>query len=310
MFTYRSPARFWNYYKSVVERLMTDTTSATDKSLAYWQNQLFLKAITYALPVSLLVLIPCVIIELRAGQTYKAISDICTLTFVMFIALNNRITLTHRKILITITITLLSIVMITFLGTVVMGFIYLFSLSIFIALQFSDKFAYGAVAINFLIFTLITLLLYFAPLHIPLLSQNTDLNSWLIYSANFLLMNLIMVGIIRQLLNGLDETMLKVVFLYHELHKEMAENESRDVRLKESEIQHTKAIEVRNQQLKQIAYLQSHIVRRPLANIKGISGLLMQNNSVEVEKQLLTYLDQSVTQLDTVIDEIIKQSEA
>lgn len=300
---------FWNTYKSLVERLMSDGSAIHETGLLYWQNRLFTKAITYALPVSILVLIPCVFLQLKAGHQCVAVSDIFTLTFIMFIALNNRITLSLRKVLITIAITLSAVAMIVLMGAAVMGFIYLFALSIFIALQFSDKFAYGAVAINFIICTFIALLLYFQPFDLAAMAKSMDLNSWLIYSANFLLMNLVMVVLIRQLLNGLDETSLRVAYLYQELYKEAAEKNSRDAMLIESEIQHSKALQYRNQQLQEIAYLQSHIVRRPLANIKGISALLMQKNEVEVEKQLLQYLDLSVNQLDVVINEIVKRSE-
>ena len=300
---------FWNTYKSLIERLMADSSAIHDAGLLYWQNKLFTKAITYALPVSILVLIPCVFLQLKAGHQCIAVSDTFTLTFIMFIALNNRITLNLRKVLITIAITLSSVAMIVVTGAAVMGFIYLFALSIFIALQFSDRFAYGAVAINFIICGSIALLLHFQPFNTVALSESMDLNNWLIYSANFMLMNLVMVVLIRQLLNGLDETSLRVVYLHQELYKEAAERHSRDAKLKESEIQHYKALQDRNQQLQEIAFLQSHIVRRPLANIKGITALLAQKNTIEVEKQLLQYLDLSVNQLDVIITEIVKRSE-
>ena len=310
MSSYRLNIPFWNTYKSLIKRQMTDDSSTQNETeLLYWQNQLFTRAITYALPVSILVLIPCVFLRIKDGHKCIAASDIFTLGFIMFIALNNRITLNRRKMLITVAITVVSLAMIVLTGAAVMGFIYLFALSIFISLQFSDKLAYAAVALNFIMCAAIAVLLHFQPLSLPELSKSNDLDNWIIYSANFLLMNLITVGLTRQLLNGLNRTTLKVVYLHKELNKEAAEKDFRDAKLKASEMEHYKAIEVRNQQLQEIAYLQSHIVRRPLANIKGISKLLREENEIEVERQLLHYLDISVDQLDGVINEIVKRSE-
>lgn len=309
MSSHRLSTQVWNAYKSLIERLMTDSSASATNGLLYWQNMLFTRAITYALPVSLLVLVACVILQLQAGHQYIAVSDIFMFAFVMFIALNNRWTLSIRKVLISFAITLSSVAMIVLTGALAMGFIYLFGLGIFISLQFSSKSAYRAVAINFIICASVALLIYFQPFKFDALMNSVKLNDWLIYSANFLMMNLIVVGLICQLLTGLDETTHKVSFLHHELYKEAAEKNYRDAKLKESEMEHYKALEDRNQQLQEIAYLQSHIVRRPLANIKGISELLMHKNDIAVEKQLLHYLDLSVNELDLIINEIVKRSE-
>lgn len=304
----RAIKRFWNNYKFFIKRLMKDGSLSHEQSLTYWQNRLFTEAIIFALPLSILVLIPCIFLELCAGHHYTASLDVLMVVLIMFIALNQKLTLDTRKILIVIIVGICAVIMITFTEAVIMGFIYMFALIIFVSLQFSDKIAYLTVGVSFIVFTIISMLLFFTPHTLNTLSKTVDLNRWLLYSTNFIFVNLIMVRLIRQLLNGLEETMLRVVFLNQELHKEVAEKNHRDAKLKESEIQHTKAIQVRNEQFQQIAYLQSHTIRRPLANIKGILELVMQKDNVETEKELLEYLDVSVKQLDTVINDIVKHS--
>jgi len=308
MLSHRAIKRLWANYKQLVERLMKDSSVSTEKNLLYWQNRLFVKAIMYALPTGLLVLIPCVILELKANHPYVAIVDICMLTFVLSIAVNQHLTLHSRKVLVLITVAIFAISMIMFMGMIVMGFIYLFALVVFSSLQFSDKWAYGVVGLNFLVFAVISLILFFDPNILFVLSKQLDLNRWMMFSVNFLFVNFLMAGLIRQLLKGLDQTILQVVFLYRELHREVAEKNNKDAKLTASEIEHNKAIEARNEQLKEIAYLQSHIIRRPLANIKGILELLMHKNNVVSEQELLINLDVSVKQLDVVINEIVRHS--
>ncbi|RZJ84435.1 MAG: hypothetical protein EOO20_21235, partial [Chryseobacterium sp.] len=216
MLSRRAIKKLWTNYQQLVEKLMRDSSVGNEKNLLYWQNKLFVKAIIYALPTGLLILIPSVILELHSGHPYVAIADICMLTFVITIALNKNQTLHSRKVSVLITVAVLAISMILFLGMIVMGFMYLFALVIFSALQFSDRWAYSVVGLNFLFFTLISIILFFDPNILFVLSKNLNLNRWLIFSVNFIFVNFLMAVLIRQLLKGLDKTILQVVFLYRE----------------------------------------------------------------------------------------------
>ncbi|MES2873463.1 MAG: PAS domain S-box protein [Bacteroidota bacterium] len=70
------------------------------------------------------------------------------------------------------------------------------------------------------------------------------------------------------------------------------------------------AIENQNEQLKEIAWTQSHVVRAPLSRIMGIINLydegLIQDMEVE---EFLNYIKQSGTELDEIIKDIVKKTE-
>lgn len=72
-----------------------------------------------------------------------------------------------------------------------------------------------------------------------------------------------------------------------------------------------KAIEEQNKKLKEISWMQSHVVRAPLARIMGLIPLLrdIRENSKEREKTL-EYLALSANELDEVIKEITSKSNA
>jgi PAS domain S-box-containing protein len=72
-------------------------------------------------------------------------------------------------------------------------------------------------------------------------------------------------------------------------------------------IEHLKEIENQNEKLKDIAWIQSHIVRAPLTNIMGLLKIINETNAV-TDKELLSYLNQSVEELENSINEIVDKT--
>ncbi len=70
----------------------------------------------------------------------------------------------------------------------------------------------------------------------------------------------------------------------------------------------TKAIENQNARLHEIAYIQSHIVRAPLARIMGLVDIIVQNTNEIPDPRILSYLDQSAKEFDEIIKEIISKT--
>jgi|GEM_PF-307388 len=69
-------------------------------------------------------------------------------------------------------------------------------------------------------------------------------------------------------------------------------------------------IENHNKQLREIAWMQSHLVRAPLARILGITEVLSEGgNSQDKIDEMLSYLSISATELDDIIRDIIDKSQ-
>jgi light-regulated signal transduction histidine kinase (bacteriophytochrome) len=66
-----------------------------------------------------------------------------------------------------------------------------------------------------------------------------------------------------------------------------------------------------NESLKSIAWLQSHALRRPLANILGFCNLFESDKEMSVSdvKQLFGALGESVREMDRVIHDIVEKTE-
>jgi len=74
-------------------------------------------------------------------------------------------------------------------------------------------------------------------------------------------------------------------------------------------LNHLEALESQNTKLKEIAWLQSHVVRAPLARLMGLIDLITDDkiSSEEKDKSFKYFLD-SAKELDVVINDIVKRS--
>lgn len=63
-----------------------------------------------------------------------------------------------------------------------------------------------------------------------------------------------------------------------------------------------------NQQLSEIAQINAHEIRRPVASILGLIHLLKETGEVEPTKELLQYLEKAAAQLDEIIKRIIDKT--
>ncbi len=75
-------------------------------------------------------------------------------------------------------------------------------------------------------------------------------------------------------------------------------------------LKYIKTIETQNEKFKEISWMQSHVVRAPLARIMGLIALLEINGEMTAESnKVLEYLLQSANELDTVIRDITLKTE-
>ena len=66
----------------------------------------------------------------------------------------------------------------------------------------------------------------------------------------------------------------------------------------------------KDDQLKSIAFHQSHTIRKPLANIMGVVSILRKMDPEENAKHLFQILFDNATELDEVIRRIVKETES
>ncbi len=75
-------------------------------------------------------------------------------------------------------------------------------------------------------------------------------------------------------------------------------------------MKHLEALELQNSKLKEIAWLQSHVVRAPLARIMGLVDIILDSSSdIQTRDKALAYFKTSANELDDIIKDIVKNSQ-
>jgi PAS domain-containing protein len=108
-------------------------------------------------------------------------------------------------------------------------------------------------------------------------------------------------------------TLNKEVWLYIECHPLLDEaGKVEAVSINITDITKRKAIEeairLQNKQLKEIARMQSHEMRKPVANIIGLIPLLHPENFHSAEQEMITHLETSAKELDAIIKKVVQQT--
>lgn len=109
-----------------------------------------------------------------------------------------------------------------------------------------------------------------------------------------------------QTIKGILFVSITATILYILLRRYYTELKRRIDRLEK----HEEALQIQNQKLQDISWVQSHVVRSPLASLMGCISLMKETtNSPKEQEQILDGMMESATRLDEVIKHISRQSE-
>lgn len=67
-------------------------------------------------------------------------------------------------------------------------------------------------------------------------------------------------------------------------------------------------IEDKNKRLREIAFMQSHLFRAPLARLKGLVNLFDQAESESSKNELIDHIKFSVEEMDQVVRDIVSNT--
>ena len=275
-------------YSSFISTAMYERFEGEAHVFLYWQNDLFTQIIMWALPVSFIALVPSMYFEVRDGYWPVALLDVISLILIYGIALQRRISLYFRKVLVAVMIVVFCISLIVFMEALGLAGLYLFSLSVFMALLFTGRMAFAGLVVNVIACVFFSVFFYCKPEVAG--DYQFSFHTWGIYVSNYLFLNLVVVVLIRRLLGNIAQAMEKEWLLNRQLQEETAVKK------------------LQNDKLREIAYLQSHVVRAPLVNIMGLAHLIRHSPESKVEAKILDKLDESVHRLDEVIKSIVDRT--
>jgi PAS domain S-box-containing protein len=239
------PGQLWNKYRRYVESVTGQHVKSPVRDIVYWRDRMFSNFILYALPVSLISLLPAVPIGILEGHPYLILFDVLVAFFIGWVGLNKGISLQRRKLIVTGLFYMFALVTTANLGSYGPGVLYLMATTVFSTLILSAKHGYGSVLLHLISCLFFALVIHFQLFETPLIAQYGNLASWLTFSSNLIFLAVLCVVMISKIVNGLEATILKEVQLYNDLQQEATQTVQLHKKLKES-AGHYKSLFVRN----------------------------------------------------------------
>lgn len=272
--------KIWNKYTSLVKQNIL-ISSNENKDLKYWRDDMFSNTIIYTIPLSIIALIPSIIWSYTSKLYVMTIVDMASVLTVVITGIKKGIKLEHRKLLFIGTAYTLSSFLIYFVG--LNSTLFLLASCFLATFIYNFKNKYTPAILNTCIFVIYTIL-YLLDLTLQHIIDFKFIELIAVFS-NLIFLSFLVCALVTKLFNGLDESF-------------------------KNSIIHTKKIEKQNEVLKEITWIQSHVVRTPLTRIMAITNLLKQFKNSEEEKTfLINNIIISTNELDEVIKEIVAKSE-
>ncbi|MEO8254253.1 MAG: hypothetical protein ABI554_07665 [Flavobacterium sp.] len=273
--------KIWDNYTSIIRQNIL-VSSQENRDLKYWRDDMFSNTIIYTIPLSAITLIPSLLWAYESKYYILFFIDISSVLLALFIGIKKGIKIKKRKLLFIGMVYTLSSFLIYFVG--LNSTLYLIAACFLATFIYTFKNQYTPALFNLYI-SILYISLYFLDLTPP---QNINFKSSELFAvfSNLVFLSFLVCSLVPKLFNGLDESFKK-------------------------NIKHTEKIENQNEALKEITWIQSHVVRAPLSRLMAITNLLKENDNTEEEKKfLIDNIIVSSTELDEVIKEIVTKSES
>lgn len=271
----------WEKYTSTVKKTILNSLNE-NRDLKYWRDDMFSNIIIYIIPLCLIALIPSIIWALDSGLYAMTFIDILCVSIIVLVGFKKRMKIEYRKLLFITNTYFLSFFLLYYIG--INSTLYLLASCFLSVFVYSFKNKYTPALLNLYI-SIAYIILYSSDfITVP----NKTFNSKELFAvfSNLIFLSFLLCILIPKLFDGLGDN------------------------FKESII-YIKRIEKQNNLLKEITWIQSHVVRTPLSRLLAIANLLKNTNITEEEK--LFFLDNliiSSEELDDIIKDIIQKSES
>lgn len=273
--------KIWNKYTSIIRQNIL-ISSGENKDLKYWRDDMFSNTIIYIIPLSVIALIPSLIWAFESKYYIMAFIDILSVSLAIFTGIKKEIKIKKRKLMLISMVYILSFFLIYYVG--LNSTLYLLAACFLATFIYTFKNQYAPALFNVYI-SIFYICLYYLDLTPP---HNINFKSSELFAvfSNLIFLSFLVCSLVPKLFNGLDESF-------------------------KNNIHHTKKIEKQNKVLKEITWIQSHVVRTPLSRLMAITNLLKENDNTEEEKTfLIDNIIVSSNELDEVIKEIVTKSES
>jgi signal transduction histidine kinase len=262
--------------------------------LEVWQANFFSEIMYILVPLSIVMFFPSIYMCLVDGLYFLALADTLTVLAVQFVFFSKKLSLQQRKRILLISLYLLGLVLLYYLGWVGPGLVYLLGFSLFSTLVYSKRAGYFTWLMNSLVFVVLALFL-----EIGLIDHTfffgLDPIRLLTVGMNYVLLNLALVVAISSMIDGLQDAIHSERKVGVQLQEEMKLH--RVARLKAEESDRLKTAFLANM---------SHEIRTPMNSILGFADLLKRPGlSGEKKEEFVRIIQKSGARMLNIINDIV-----
>jgi signal transduction histidine kinase len=272
--------KLWKKYTSSIKKTIL-LSSNQDGNIKFWRDDMFSNTVIFIIPFCVITIIPSIIWAYDLGYFGLTVIDVLCVLIMIALGFKKDINIETRKTVFLVTMYLLSFILIYYVG--LNSTLYLLATCFLAVFIYSFKNKFTPAFINLFI-SILYIFLYHYDL-IGIHNNRFEQNEVFAVFSTLTFLSFFVCALIPELFNQLNDSFQKTLL-------------------------HTKKIERQNNLLKEITWIQSHIVRTPLSRILSIVTLLKEGDNPEEEKKfLLDNLQISSEELDAIIKDIVEKSE-
>lgn len=289
--------KLWDKYVQYYLDNFSPSDVNKDAGLQYLRDKLFISILLITLPIGFLMVVSGIVASVLTNQIIIGTYDAIAFLLIVFLFFYKKQSINSKKILYSINFYIVAVILFVFLGTKGPAVIILLSCSVLITLYQSKRAGLITVAINTIIFFVMTAILPINSIDFKFF-QEFPVESWLGVSVNMAAFNALVVLSVAFLLNQLNESFLKEKTLQKLLKTESSQLLTAKQRAEESD--RLKSAFLANM---------SHEIRTPMNGILGFASLLDESDvSDEEQKEYIGIIQKSGARLLNLINDIVEIS--
>lgn len=270
---------YWQAYKTYVSKTCGVEGAVYNAGILYWSNQLFITAITFLLPFSVIALIPGVYFSVISGVPEIAALDLLTFTTMVVIGLIPGIDINHRKIIFMVAVYALSVVLLLYLGAVGPGLIYLYACGVFGILIFPQYNTYSWSFFNLTVCFILGILVAYDIVPNPDMFTRSVMY-WIAVSSNLVFLSFLTSALIPILFRGMQSSLDAEVGLRTDLASE-----------RHKLVSTLQELQKKNSELDQFATVASHDLKEPARMVNSFVKLLDTRYGNKLDDRAKKYIE-------------------
>lgn len=265
--------KIWNAYKRTINHNCNPSSLETVASVSYWRNSLFSTTMMFLLPLCLIALLPSLFLITYENKAFLTLLHFTTIGFMCVIAFAPGVKITTRKLIFSFTVFVFATIL-NFFASPSSGsvLVYFLAACIYSIIIFDNKYAFWWSHLVLFISILFGFAIHFKLADFSYNVDMSSVNEWAAVSANLIFLCYLSSALIPKIFSGIENHIQVQIRLKSELEKSKM------------------ALQTKNEELEQYAYIASHDLQEPLRMVSSFMDKLKRKYEGQLDDKALQYI--------------------